>query len=76
MSFKRDKWACLPTNGFDKICSLRLQMTNKRQLFSDIQRWFLEGASVYDVQGKVNQKYQFIMPISLLSQLSCTEHDA
>lgn len=59
-----------------KICSLRLQMTNKRQLFSDIQRWFLEGASVYDVQGKVNQKYHLIMPLSLLSQLSRTEHNA
>jgi hypothetical protein len=51
-------------------------MANKRQLFSDIQRWFLEGASVYDVQGKVNQKYHFIMPLSLLSQLSLTEPDA
>ncbi|MFQ3597787.1 MAG: hypothetical protein SNJ55_13290 [Chloroherpetonaceae bacterium] len=50
-------------------------MTNKQQLFSDIQRWFSEGKSVYDVQGRVNQKYHLIMPLSLLSRLSRTELD-
>ncbi|MFN3561659.1 MAG: hypothetical protein ACK4XY_09630 [Chloroherpetonaceae bacterium] len=45
-------------------------MTNTQQLFRDIQHWFSKGNSVYEVQGKVNQKYRLIIPLSLLERLS------
>lgn len=45
-------------------------MTNTQQLFRDVQRWFSKGKSVYEVQGKVNQKYRLIIPLSFLDRLS------